>query len=148
MFKAMTPEVQAIMEERFGHDCLIALATLDEGAPAVRTVDGYYENGSFYVITHSKSGKMLQLERSSAAAVSGEWFTARGVGENIGHVKSEQNAKIAGRLRKAFAAWYGNGHVNEDDPGTCILRVRLQSGVLHHHGTRYDIDFSAPVSEG
>ena len=44
-------------------------------------------------------------------------------------------------LRKAFAAWYTNGDVDESSPHTCILRVRLANGVLFSHGTRYDIDF-------
>ena len=35
------------MDERFGGDTLISLATLNEGEPAVRIVNSYYEKGSF-----------------------------------------------------------------------------------------------------
>ena len=42
-------------------------------------------------------------------------------------------------LRKAFAAWYDNGHTNEDDPNTIILRIRLTDGVLYSKGTRYEL---------
>ncbi len=129
-----------IMRERFGHDALISLATVEGAEPRVRTVDGYYEDGCFYVITHLHSGKMKQIEMNPAVAVCGDWFTAQGFGECLGHVCDPKNIEMAGKLRAAFARWYGNGHVDESDPGTCILRIRLSKGVLFSHGTRHDID--------
>lgn len=137
----LTPEINAILTERFGSDSLIALATVDGDSPAVRTVNAVYRDGSFYVITYALSGKMQQIGRNPKVAVSGEWFTARGVGESLGHILREENAALADMLRTAFAAWYGNGHVNEADPHTVLLRIRLTDGVLFHHGTRYEIEF-------
>lgn len=137
----LTPEINAILTERFGSDSLIALATVDGDSPAVRTVNAVYRDGSFYVVTYALSGKMQQIGRNPKVAVSGEWFTARGVGENLGHILREENAALADMLRAAFAAWYGNGHVNEADPHTVLLRIRLTDGVLFHHGTRYEIEF-------
>lgn len=131
-----------LMTVRFGHDNLIALATTDGNMPAVRAVNAYYENGSFYVITNGCSNKMAQLRENSAAAICGDWFTAHGIGENLGWIRSENNAGLAERLRNAFAEWYGNGHIDEDDQNTVVLRIRLTDGVLFHHGTRYDIDFN------
>ena len=131
------------MNERFGHDSLIALATVDNGRPAVRAVNAYYEDGSFYVITHALSGKMKQLAENPEAAICGDWFTAHGIGENIGHPRDEKNHGLMDKLRHAFREWYSNGHTDEDDPNTCILRIRLTDGVLMSHGTRYDIDFTA-----
>lgn len=51
-------EAQEIMKERFGHDTLLSLATVDGDQPFVRTVNAYYEDGAFYVITHGLSNKM------------------------------------------------------------------------------------------
>jgi hypothetical protein len=53
----------SILTERFGHDTLLSLATLYEGHPDVRIVDGYYEDGSFYAVTYALSNKMKQIER-------------------------------------------------------------------------------------
>lgn len=136
-------EAQEIMNERFHHDTLIALATTNDMSPSVRAVNGYYQDGAFYVITDARSEKMKQIELNSRVAICGEWFTAHGFGQNLGHILDENNQNIAETLRKAFASWYHNGHINEDDPNTCILRVQLTDGVLFSHGTRYDIDFSA-----
>ncbi|MBQ3157816.1 MAG: pyridoxamine 5'-phosphate oxidase family protein [Clostridia bacterium] len=134
-------EITEMMMERFGHDNLIALATLDGDIPSVRTVNAYYEDGSFYVVTHALSGKMQQIEKNPKVAVCGDWFTARGIGESMGHILRRENTALADKLRNAFAAWYDNGHTNEADPHTIILRIRLTEGVLFHHGKRYDITF-------
>lgn len=131
----------AILTERFGKDSLIALATVSEGIPHVRTVDGVYMDGAFYVVTHALSGKMQQIGQNPVVAISGEWFTAHGIGENLGHVLLPENKVIMEILRAAFAAWYDNGHTNEADPNTCLLKIRLTDGVLFSNGTRYDIDF-------
>lgn len=136
-----TPEIATILKERFGHDNLIALATVDGDSPAVRTVNAYYEDGCFYTVTYALSGKMQQIAANPKVAICGDWFTARGIGESMGHILCEENADLADRLRTAFAEWYSNGHTNEADPNTIILRIRLTDGVLFHHGTRYDIDF-------
>ena len=138
----ITSEIAAIMNERFGHDTLIALATVDGDSPAVRTVDAYYEDGCFYTVTYGLSGKMQHIAKNPKVAICGEWFTAHGVGESLGHILLPENVAMADKLRAAFAAWYSNGHTNEADPNTIILRIRLTDGVLFHHGTRYEIDFT------
>lgn len=135
-------ETAGLMDGRFGCDSLIALATVDGDSPAVRTVNAYYEDGSFYTVTYSLSGKMQQIAKNPNVAICGEWFTARGVAESIGHILRTENTDMADKLRTVFAEWYGNGHINETDPNTIILRIRLISGVLFHQGTRYDIDFT------
>ena len=130
-----------IMNERFGHDTLLSLATMDGTAPSVRIVNSYYEKGSFYTITYALSNKMKQIAKNSAVAICGEWFTAHGRGENMGYIRDEKNAEIADKLRNVFSEWYSNGHTDENDPNTVILRIRLTDAVLMSHGTRYDLEF-------
>ncbi len=142
MGEKRTAEAERILSERFGKDTLLALATVSEGVPHVRTVNGYYEDGAFYVITHALSNKMRQMARNPAVAVSGEWFTAHGVGENLGYFCKEENRQIADKLKLAFADWFDNGHNDYSDPNTCILCVHLTDGVLFSNGTRFDIDFT------
>ncbi len=131
------------MNERFGHDTLLSVATVDNGIPYVRIVNSYYENGSFYVITYALSRKMKQIKKCSDVAVCGEWFSAHGIGENIGHILKKENEEIANKLREAFAAWYDNGHTDENDKNTCILRIKLIDGVLFNNGKKYNIDFTS-----
>jgi general stress protein 26 len=132
-----------LLTERFGHDTLISVATIDGNRPAVRIVNAYYEDGAFYVVTYSLSNKMKQLQVNPNIALCGEWFTAHGTGDNLGHPRDEKNASLMAKLREVFSAWYTNGHTDENDPNTCILRVRLADAVLFSHGTKYEIDFDA-----
>jgi hypothetical protein len=81
---------------------------------------------------------MRQIEANSEVAICGEWFTAHGIGENLGYVRDERNAIIMTKLREEFASWYSNGHVDENDPNTCLLRVRLTDGVLVDHEKKYN----------
>jgi len=60
----------------------------------------------------------------------------------MGHILLPENTALADKLRTAFAAWYSNGHINEADENTIILRIRLTDGVLFNQGTRYEIDFT------
>ena len=137
----MKKEALLRMDERFGHDTLISLATVDGSRPAVRIVNSYYEDGAFYTVTYALSNKMKQIEISPEVAICGEWFTANGIGENLGWVRDEKNTEIMSKLRAIFAEWYDNGHTNESDPNTCLLRVRLTDGVLFHQGTKYELEF-------
>ena len=108
------------MDERFGKDSIIALATVDGEVPAVRNVDGYYEDGAFYVITYALSNKMKQIEKNPHVAIAGDWFTANGKGVNLGYFCKEENKDIAEKLRATFSAWIYNGHNNFEDENTCI----------------------------
>ncbi len=142
MKEKLTETTRNIMDERFGHDSLISVATVDGTTPYVRTVNSYYEDGAFYTVTSARSNKMKQIEKNPTVAICGDWFTAHGVGENIGHICDDRNTEIADKLRKAFASWYDNGHTDESNPNTCILRIQLTEGVLFSHGTKYEIDFT------
>lgn len=134
-------QAQQIMNERFGNDSLISLATAVDGVPYVRTVNALYEEGSFYIITYALSGKMQQIETNPIVAISGDWFTAHGLGENLGWFGKPQNKAMADKLTSAFASWIDNGHNNFEDENTIILRIKLTHGVLFANGTRHEIDF-------
>lgn len=128
--------------ERFGDDSLIALATVEDEIPNVRTVDSFYENGAFYILTYALSNKMKQIKNNSAVAISGEWFTAHGIGRNLGWFCKKENEQIANKMKTLFSEWINNGHNNFQDENTCILRIELTDGVLFSEGNRYDIDFT------
>ena len=135
----IVPEAEAILQQRFGGDSLIALATCVDGVPHVRTVNSYYEDGAFYVLTHALSGKMRQIALNPTVAISGDWFTAHGRAENLGWFGSEENSAIAAKMREVFAAWIDNGHNDFSDHNTIILRITLTDGLLLSHGTRYEV---------
>jgi len=141
-----------LLNEKFGNkDGLISLSTISrfpnaEGnsRPDARLVNAFYENGAFYTVTYATSNKMQQIAQNPEVAVCivVEKFTASGIGENLGWVCDEKNAEMMTRLRTIFAEWYNEAN-NDNDPNTCLLRVRLTNGLWYdaHTGERKTIDF-------
>ena len=132
-------EMEKIMVERFGKDNVLALATAENNVPHVRSVNAYYEDGAFYVITYALSGKMQQIAANPTVALAGEWYTAHGMGENLGWVGAPENAAMVQKLRQAFSSWIDNGHTNFEDKNTVLLRIRITNAVLFSHGKRYEM---------
>ena len=134
-------EAEKIMEERFGGDNEMALATCRDNVPSVRPVNATYWEGCFYVITHGLSRKMEEIRDNPTVALSGDWFTCHGEAASLGWFGREENRTVAVHLRQAFASWIDNGHNDFSDPNTCILRIFLTDGVLFSHGKRYDLRY-------
>jgi len=143
-----------ILEEKFGNnkDNIIALATIaleptadGKPRPVVRDVDAYYEDGVFYVVTWAKSSKMQQIAENNevSIAVAFEWFTASGVGENLGWVLDPKNAELRTKLRSAFEKWYDMAN-DESNENCCYLAIRLTNGIINinHHETLIHMDFA------
>ena len=135
-------QINALLDARFGKDSLMALATCANNIPSVRTVDTCYRDGAFYVITYALSQKMHQIHENPCVALSGDWFTAQGHGENLGYVGKAENAETVRWLKEKFSSWIDNGHTDFQDENTVLLKIRLTSGVLLANGTRYEIDFT------
>lgn len=138
----LTAEAERLLKERFFRDSLIALATAENNMPSVRTVDAFYENKSFYVLTYALSNKMKQINANPNVAISGDWFTAKGTGVNLGYFCKEENKEIADRMKTLFAEWIDNGHNNFSDENTIILQIKLTEGTLVSHGKWMEIDFT------
>ena len=138
--KQFSREAEQIMMERFGKDTIISLATTEKATPYVRYVNAYYENGSFYIITHALSNKIKHIKENPVVAIAGQWFTAHGRGVSLGYFGKKENCVIAEKLKKVFAEWIDNGHTDFDDENTIILCVQLTEGILFSHGTRYDME--------
>lgn len=150
---SMYEEGLQLIEEKFGNgkDNVISLATIalepnpqGKPRPVVRSVDAYYEEGTFYVVTYAKSNKMKQIALNSEVSIAGcfEMFTANGVGENLGWVLDPKNVEIRTKLRTAFAKWYDMAN-NEKDENCCILAIHLTRGTLNinHWEKLYHLDF-------
>ncbi len=141
MDKNIPFKAREVLNERFNKDSLISLATSVDNIPYVRTVNAYYEDGVFYVITYALSAKIYQIKQNPTVAISGDWFTAHGEASDLGYILDSKNSALIAKLKVAFSSWYENGHINEADENNHILCIRLTDGILFDHGTRYDLIF-------
>ncbi len=137
----MTKEIDLILEERFKNDSLISVATVDEtGKPWVRIVDAIYIDGAFYTITNTATNKMKHICVNPFVAICGEWFSGHGKAESLGYICLEENKALADKLRSAFASWYDNGHTDESDINTVILKIIVTDGIVYKDGKRFDFN--------
>ena len=137
--RCMNKDFDSILRERFGKDSLMSIATVDSsGIPWVRTVDAIYADGAFYTITNNLTNKMKHISVNPVVAICGEWFSGHGKAENIGYIRNEENKDLADKLRTAFAEWYGNGHTNENDVNTIILKIIVTDGIIYKNGNRFE----------
>ena len=97
--KQFSREAEQIMMERFGKDTIISLATTENATSYVRYVNAYYENGSFYIITHALSNKIKHIKENPVVAIAGQWFTAHGRGVSLGYFGKKENCVIAEKLK-------------------------------------------------
>jgi len=135
----MNKAIDNILKERFSTDSLISIATVDSyGTPWVRTVDAIYMNGAFYIITHNSTNKMKHISINPIVAICGEWFSGHGKAESLGYICKEENKILADKLREAFASWYDNGHTNENDVNTIILKITVTDGIIYKDGKRFE----------
>ena len=135
----MNKEINEILKERFEKDSLISIATVDKtGKPWVRIVDAIYIDGAFYTITNAMTNKMKHINQNPVVAICGEWFSGHGKAESIGYIRNEENKDLADKLRTAFASWYDNGHTNENDVNTIILKITVTDGIIYKDGKRYE----------
>ena len=135
----MNKEINEILKNRFENDSLISIATVDKtGKPWVRTVDAIYIDGAFYTITNATTNKMKHINENPVVAICGEWFSGHGKAESLGYIRNDENKDLADKLRTAFASWYDNGHTNESDINTIILKVAVTDGIIYKDGKRFD----------
>ncbi len=132
-------------------DNLISLTTIatepspdGNPRPYSRDVDAYYEDGAFYIVTHAKSKKMLQIAQNPEVSFTlcAEWFSGNGTGINLGWVLDPKNAQIRTGIRAAFINWYDSVN-NENDENCCYLKIQLTKGIVikDHHAETYYMDF-------
>ncbi len=128
------------LEEQLGHDVTVSLATAGENGVSVRVVDGYYKDQAVYVLTHTASRKMQDIFKDPRVALCKDLFQARGIGENLGNPREERNRELTPGLKEVFFIFYDR-HVNEADPGTCILKINLTEAVVFDDASKYVVDF-------
>ena len=142
-----------LLEKQLGYDVVIALATGADGAVTVRNVNGYYRNGDIYVLTHATGEKMRQIAVQPHVGICKSFsrtrpfyeglLTAEGVGENIGHPFGHEMEE---ELKDVFHSVY-DAHVDEDDPQTCILKLRLTKVTIFDGEYKFDVDFTAQTAQ-
>ena len=118
----------AYMSANYSRDLLVSLATVEDDAPWVRTVNAFYEDGAFYIITHESSRKLRQIACNPKACICGDWFTLHGLAADMGRITAPENAQILSRLRVVDGVKSANVTI-ESEPGAFEYLVESAENV-------------------
>lgn len=134
------------MERLFGRDTVMVLATYGETGVTARSIDGYYKNGTVYVVSYALSQKAKDIAHSGDAALCCGLNSMKGAAKNLGHPLAEGNQALRDELKEVFSAFYGR-HVDEDDEHTCIFAIRLTGALAFEGGMKYVVDYSTATAK-
>ncbi len=139
-------ECLGVMTGLFGKDFMFSFATVKDNLPSVRVVDTYYDNEAFWIVTYSKSNKVIEIESNANVALCKNLYTFKGKAFNVGHPLDVKNREIREKLIKVFEPWYFL-HNNEKDINMCYVKFVPETGFFYKDGTGYKANFMNKEAE-
>ena len=139
-------EACELISEQLGQDVQISLATCIDNKASVRVVDAYYKDEYVYIVTYAATSKMNEIAKNPYVAFCRGLCCAWGLGENIGSPLAPHNKVLREELRQVFSSFYSK-HVDETDPLTCILKIKLTKMVAFSATKKYLVDFEKKTAE-
>lgn len=129
-----------VVRDSFGQRFVYALATSAEGQVNVRSVYSFMYNDKMYIITHSDSNKVKEIEKNPQVAMVYKAQRAYGIATNLGHPLLEQNKELSKIIRREMGDAYQQV-VTESDENVCILEISVYRAVAYTAIHKYDINF-------
>lgn len=129
-----------VARELFAQDNVFAMATTSGQLPSVRMVDAYLDEDAFYLVTHSNSRKVQEIEANANVSLSKDLHRFFGKASNLGHPFDDANAAV----KEKIAELLPNRHfdrLDPNDPTLVIIKVDLNAGFFHKDGLGYDVNF-------
>ena len=133
-------EAVHVMEDLYGKDVPMPIATIKDDAPNIRVIDMYFAHERFYATSYALSNKVKEIEKNPNIAINHNLFVAHGTAKNIGNPLKKDNLPIREELKQAFCSFYEK-HINEEDENTCILEINLKDAILFANDYKYCINF-------
>lgn len=134
-----------ILSERYGQDTILLIATAKDNVPTVRSVDSFYYDGSFWIVTDTRTNYVQEILSNTYAMISDAghnrfWCEA----EMVGHPLDDKNLAIREVYMKMFHHWYKEVN-NEELKTTCFVKVTPYKGYLHKDKQGYNFNIKEDV---
>lgn len=86
----------------FQKDCTFVLATAKDNIPSQRVVDAYFHGGEFWIVTYTKSNKVLEITQNPSVSLCNNFNIFCGKAYIAGHPLDAKNKKIREKPIKVF----------------------------------------------
>ena len=134
--------IQEILKERYDHDTILLLVTAKDNIPSVRSVDSFYYEGSFWIVTDLSCNYVKEIQSNKHVMISDGghnrfWCNA----VVTGHPLQEDNLEIRDVYKKVFSNWYEEVN-NEQSDSLCYIKVTPYRGYIHKDkkGYRFNLN--------
>jgi len=134
-----------IIKEKYQYDTILLVATSNNNVPSVRSVDTFYYEGSFWVVTDLRCNYVNEIIKNKNVMISDGghnrfWSKA----EVVGHPLEEKNKSIRNVYMKVFNQWYKEVN-NEDLDSVCYIKITPYKGYIHKDKIGYTFDFEEDI---
>ena len=136
-----------IIKSKYSQDTILLIATAKDNVPTVRSVDSFYYDGSFWIVTDSRCNYVQEVMSNENVMISDgghNRFWCKG--KNAGHPLDEKNLSIREVYKKMFHHWYEEVN-NEELKTTCYIQVTPYKGYVHKDKQGYRFDINEDIVE-
>ncbi len=146
----MTKTIQSsgvldIIQEKFQNDSIVLVVTAKDNVPTVRSVDSFYYQGSFWIVTDLNCNYVKEIQSNPYVMISDGghnrfWCKAY----VTGHPLDVVNKDIREVFLKVFHHWYKEVN-NEDIQSVCYIKVTPYKGYVHKDKMGYTFNLDDDV---
>jgi len=135
-------QITNILKEKYSDDTILLIATAKDNVPSVRSVDTFYHDGSFWIVTDLSCSYVKEIQSNKHVMISDGghnrfWCNA----EVAGHPLDEGNKAIREVFMKVFHNWYKEVN-NEELKSVCYIKVTPHKGYVHKDKLGYSFNVS------
>jgi general stress protein 26 len=134
-----------IIQEKYQHDSIVLVVTAKDNVPTVRSVDSFYYQGSFWIVTDLNCNYVKEIQSNPYVMISDGghnrfWCKAY----VTGHPLDTVNINIREVFLKVFHHWYKEVN-NEAIPSVCYIKVTPYKGYVHKKKIGYTFNLDEDV---
>lgn len=129
--------VPKILAERYCNDTILLVVTAKDNVPSVRSVDSFYYDGSFWVVTDLRCNYVQEIKSNKHVMISDGGHNRFWCNAIVaGHPLDEGNKEIREIYMKVFSHWYAEVN-NEELESVCYVKVTPYKGYVHKEKIGY-----------
>lgn len=134
--------VHEILTERYSNDTILLIATAKENVPSVRSVDSFYYEDSFWIVTDTRANYVKEIQNNKYTMVSDGGHNRFWCNAIVaGHPLEEKNKSIREVYKRVFKNWYEEVN-NEKLDTICYVKVTPYKGYIHKEKIGYSFNIS------
>lgn len=130
-------DVVELIQKRYQNDTVLLVVTASNNVPSVRSVDSFYHEGSFWIVTDTRCRYVQEIQGNPNVMISDGGHNRFWCKANVtGHPLDTVNDSIRPVFLSVFQPWYEAVN-NEAVSTVCYIKVTPYKGYIHDNKVGY-----------